>query len=204
MLFRSNGPIALPLTAPTAIITLDSPLPDSLVGLNTFYINNPTPLATNIANAVIKFYLPGSNQNLSQTQQIQNYGLGGENYYINYYIQNTDTGDYRKIIAFDMVTRLATLDSATSTDWKTTSGNFAIRREIPVERSSLSSVTSTKEVTLNTTISSSTDYTGYFLRILPLTGVSPGTSQISPYSAPYTEERRITSYNISKIGRAHV
>lgn len=188
-----------PLNDNNAIVTLDSPLPDSLVGQTTFYINNPTPLDTTLANAVIKFFIPGSNQCLTSTERTQNYGLGGENYYVNYYVMNTDTGTYRKITAFDMVTRLATLDSATPAgeDWQTSTGNFAIRETIPVE---YSTTAEPKQILYATAraiqlgvqyisdIPSTNEYNGDFLRI------SPSVSNTSPYPAPVTEERRIQKY----------
>lgn len=135
-----------PLDLHNALITLDSALPDSVVGSTGFYIANPTPIATDttgptgFTNTTIKFYIPGSNSCVEPAEQTQQYGLGSDNFYINYYVMNTDTGTSRKITAFDAVTRLATLESPTTgEDWADSgdnaSANFVIRKTIPIEDS---------------------------------------------------------------------
>ena len=151
----------LPITLHDAIVTIESPLPDDVCNTFGFYIQNPTPLPTDTPNTVIKMFVPGSNKYGIDTmvvpvvldpqpKQLEMSGLGGDNYYINYYIQNLDTGTYRKITAFDESTRLATLDSPTplGEDWSTAVNvpipplfeggkNFAIRKEIPEPINSL-------------------------------------------------------------------
>jgi len=152
----------VPITLNDAIVTIESPLPDNVCNSSYgFYIQNPTPLPTDTLNTVIKMFVPGSNKYGIDTmvvpvvldpqpKQLETPGLGGDNYYINYYIQNLDTGTYRKITAFDASTRLATLDSPTppGEDWSTAvivpipplfeyGKKFAIRKEIPEPISSL-------------------------------------------------------------------
>lgn len=207
-----------PLDLTRAMVTLDSALPDSLVGVPAFSIENPSPISTNTSNATIKFYIPGSNKCIDPIERTQHYGLGSDNYYINYYIMNTDTGTKRLITAFDAVTRLATLDSPTPVgeDWTSSAyytSNFVIRKAIPIETSG-SSTGSTPIVFATTQLIQLQDpsngtvtgrYDGDFLRINPLQNApSPYNVTTSP---PYdstivsaypancqTEERRIQRF----------
>ena len=203
-----------PLNTTNALVTLDAPLPDSIVGLGGFYIQDPTPLPTNTANTITKFFIPNSNQCLSTTERTQQYGTGGDNFYINYYVMNTDTGDYRLITAFDIVNRLATLSSPTPTDWIAPGNvyNFVIRKALPIE--GLYGVypgiiyATTKAVQLIPTASPvpTDQYTGDFIRINPIPGVvSPyDITTVGPYNTTLppnystlncqTEERRIQRY----------
>jgi hypothetical protein len=202
-----------PLNTSTAMITLECPLPDSLTGLTGFVIYNPTPLPTDTPNTLIKFYIPGSNDSLSVNQKTQNYGFGGDNYYINYYVMNTDTGTFRKIIGYDFVTRLATLDSPTpgGEDWSSNTyalSNFVIRKVIPLEYSTILSPSTILyasanmvQLQYNPNISTET-YNGDFIRINPAVN-APSPYDITttpPYNAGVpatncqTEERKIQKY----------
>ena len=176
----------LPLATYKALITLDSPFPDSYMGLTTFYIINPTPFPTNAAGEnVVKTWIPGSNDCISTNQQTQTYGLGGDNYYIGYYITNLSTGESFQITAFDAPTRLATLDGKPTTDWAAMSAgktvNFVIRKEVPLENTfgvglPLVAMFSNKLQLANSSDSRPTGtYDGDFLRINPAIGAS------SPY-----------------------
>ena len=139
----------LPLDVHTAIVRVDSALPSQVIGLTTFHIDNPTPLSTATLDAVIKFYIPGSNDCQVGTSRLQTFGLGGENYYVGYYILEHISRTYRKIIAFDKETRLATLESNTAGTWPVpplddwtitfahTSRQFLICKEIPFGGSNL-------------------------------------------------------------------
>jgi hypothetical protein len=176
----------LPLATYKALITLDSPFPDSYMGLTTFYIINPTPFPTNAAGEnVVKTWIPGSNDCVSANQQTQTYGLGGDNYYIGYYIMNLSSGQSFRITAFDAPTRLATLDGKPTTDWSAMSDgkpvNFVIRKELPLENgsgvgSAIVALFGNRLQLANSSNSRPTGtYDGDFLRINPAIGSS------SPY-----------------------
>ena len=183
-----------PINLGTAILTLESPLPDALVGLSGFYIENPTPIPTNTANSLIKLFIPVSNKNLVNSEKTEQFGSGGENFYINHYVQNTDTGESKKITEFDTLTRLATLESATTVDWRVLStANFVIRKSLPIERGQLQAFISLNQVRLSAL--SIGDQTGNFIRLLPLQNGPISLS--SPYTAPYTEERRIVQFDLT-------
>jgi hypothetical protein len=216
-LYYSTGP-----TGSSAMVTLDSALPDSLVGLSGFYIANPTPIPTNTPNATVKFYIPGSNSCIDPVERTQNYGLGSDNYYVNFNVMNTDTGTTRKITSFDAVTRLATLDSptpATEADWASNNitgavmANFVIRKDNPVEGrfgvgNSIVYATA-RAVQLQQNVgapSPPTDtYNGDFLRINPYPNAPTpyNVTTAPPYNGGVatsypancqTEERRIQRY----------
>jgi len=211
-----------PLDLHNGLVTLDSGLPDSVVGKSGFYIANPTPLATDTVGPTgftgtsIKFYIPGSNSCVEPIEKTQQYGLGSDNFYINYYVMNTDTGTSRKIIAFDALTRLATLEYPTppGENWINTtnsSANFVIRKTTPVEGLWGAGIpivfATTRLVQLpNTSGGPATDYyNGDFLRINPsLNAPTPYNVTTSPpnnsgVTAGYpvncqSEERRIQRY----------
>lgn len=207
-----------PLNYTNAIITLDSALPDSLVGLGGFFIVNSTPIPTDTFNATIKFYIPGSNNCIDPSERTQIFGLGSDNFYINYFVMNTNTGTRRFIIAFDGVTRMATLDSPTPVgeDWAISSGaNFVIRKSIPIEGSWGAGTplvyATTRLVQLQESgVDASTDmYNGDFLRITPpINAPTPYNITTSPsYNAAVTalypmncqtEERRIQRFVFGK------
>jgi hypothetical protein len=199
----------------SSLITLDSALPDSLVGATGFYISNPTPIPTDTTSATIKFYIPGSNTCIDPIERTQIYGLGSDNYYINFLVMNTDTGTSRRIISFDAVTRLATLDSPTplNEDWRNlsnSSANFVIRKSLPVEgfwgAGTPIVYATTRAVQLHQVSQSppTNGYNGDFLRISPypnaptpynITTELPYTGYTVDY--PYncqTEERRIQRF----------
>lgn len=185
----------LPINLSNAIISVDSSIPDSLIGTNTFAIFNPSCTSTDSVNTLIKFYIPGSNNCRSQNQRLETFGLGGDNYYINYYITNTTTGTSRKIVAFDAFTRLATLDSPTPIGENWVSGasfNFCIRKNIPYEgglSSTIISATTTSVQLSNTATTTMTTgfLDGDFLRIA-------ANTVITPYSGATCEERQIQRY----------
>lgn len=215
-----------PLDLHDALVTVDSALPDSVVGLSGFYISNPTPLPTNtvgpagFSGSTIKFFVPGSNSCIEPVERTQLYGLGSDNYYINYFIMNTDTGTSRKITAFDNMTRLATLESPTPSteDWASmeyASANFVIRKTLPIEGSYSAGTpivyATTRLIQLQSSgVDMPTDtYNGDFLRITPsINAPSPYNITTSP---PYDvtvaslypqncqcEERRIQKYVFGK------
>lgn len=205
----------LPINNNNAIITLESALPDNLVGTKDFYIANPTPIPTNTPNSTIYFYIPTSNQCLSSTQRRQTYGLGGDNYFNDYYVMNTDRGEYKQIKAYYANNRLGVLDSPTVTDWLSVPNtNFSLRRAIPYEYGSASNplqifFATENAVQLSTLTSNlyppSGQLTGDFVRIVPTIGAySPYDITTSPpfdagilLNSPtncQTQERRIQKY----------
>jgi hypothetical protein len=169
-----------PINNNYALINIDGGIPPT--GLTGYFIYDPTPIDTTTTNSEIKVFVPGSNRNLVNSQRTEHFGLGSDNYYVNYYLQNTDTGEAVRIKSFDGLTRLATLESATQTNWTGTGVNFAIRKTLPLERGDINSVVSRTEFVLNIN-SNNNEQVGNFLRLLPFT--ASGT-QYSPYSPPFT------------------
>lgn len=196
-----------PLDDKNAIIQVEYSIPDSLVGLGGWYIQNPTPLNTSTLGSIIKVWIPGSNSGFEDVQRFQTYGTGGDNYYINYYIENTDSGLSRNVIAFDAITRLATLDAPTIRDypsgaiplnenWAAETYNFAMRLESPAEFGSVDDYYGNiiQVINQDTDINGpnfefkSGTYDGDFLRIRPDNGSFP------PWIPPVNEERRICKF----------
>lgn len=189
-----------PINLNYGLVTLDTTNISS--GLTGYFIYDPTPISTTTANSEIKIFIPGSNRNLSQNQKTEHFGLGGDNYYVGYYLQNTDTGEAVKIKSFDSLTRLATLETNTVGEWYNgaVGKNFAIRKTLPIERGQINTVVSTSEFIIP--VPSNSDQVGNFLRLLPLT--SGPTTQYSPYTPPYTEERRIQIYEQISLTTARI
>jgi hypothetical protein len=172
-------------TGSSALITVDSAIPDGFVGSSfPFTIANPTPLSTNSpSGSAIKFFIPA--------------GSLGDNFYVNYKIENLNTFEIKTITYYDGATRLATLNSPTTADWlnsASTGYNFAIRYENPAYTGTFGATNSTTAYSLigNTNASSETSYyVNSFIRISDVSLVNP------PYSSPtgpYGEERRIVKY----------
>jgi hypothetical protein len=174
----------------TAYVTLETALPDSLFGLTAFYIDNPTPLATNTASSVIRFYIPG--------------GSFIDNFYNNYYLGMINpvlnTTEYRLITSYEGTTRLATLESATTLDWNTvglnSDVNFVIRKEIPVcsgtfpDTGSVAITNDGRVMQLAITAGVNTNYVNNAIRLTTPSPVAP----FSTLLAPYGQERMITKY----------
>lgn len=168
-----------------AILTLDSALPTGAISTDGV-IENPTPIPTNTASAVIKFFIPISE--------------AITNYYNNYYVQLVSgsglTASYRLITYFDPITHLATLSSATPEDWSASSladANFVIRKNLVTSTGTLLAVSSTGLVLqLGTGASSNSgEYIASFVRMIEPV---PTTAGYSTVVAPYSEERRIANY----------
>jgi hypothetical protein len=191
-----------PLDNQNALIQVEYSIPDSLCGLGGWYIQNPTPLNTTTPNAIIKTWIPGSNSGFEDVQRFQSYGFGGDNYYINYYVENTDTSSAYNIIGFDAVTRLATIDSSTDVDWAATPYNFAIRKDEPSEfgEIDLAQNNSLQLISYDpTNFSVNTgDIDGDFVRIRPDVGSFP------PWVRPVNEERRICKFIYGSGGFANL
>lgn len=173
-----------------AFITVDSAIPDNLVGLVGYWeIANPTPIPTNSTGSVINFFIPN--------------GVASDNYYIGYLIQNIMTSEYKTITAYDGTIRLAVLDSPTLTDWLNipisgstgSAANFVIRKEIPVATGTIADYFQSS-VQLQSSASNISDiYSGSFLRIVQTNYTGPNST--GPYSSPlspYNQEIRINKY----------
>jgi hypothetical protein len=160
-------------------------------------IVNPTPYNTDTAYAITKFYIPS--------------GSFIDNFYVGYYIQCTDleiayassnpppfpySDTYRKIIAYDGVLRLATLDSTTTVNWLDTSQylNFSIRKQIPLKIGAITGITPntpTNSVTISDTVNFPANfYKGDFIRFIsPVPATTPPiTGGLSTNVSPYNEE----------------
>lgn len=168
-----------------ALLKLDSALPAGVWG--TGFIQNPTPIPTNITGANIKFFIPAS-------EPITNF-------YTNYKIESitgsTLTSVYRTITTFDPITHLATLSSSTPEDWSTSANsnnNFAIRKDMPVLTENIvGSNPNGTILQLSSNASSENQYyVGSFIRsIYPIPTTAPG---FSTKVAPYSQEKRIARY----------
>jgi hypothetical protein len=189
----------LPLNSNNAIIKVDNAIPSDLVGKDGWEIYNPTPFNTYTPGINPLFYIPGSNSLVNDVVRTQTYGLGSDNYYINYRIQNTDTGLSRKIISFNASKRLATLDAPTINpdtgayeNWSIRRNNFVIRKEDPIDTgyvkyaiNNIIQIFSTKDS--NNTSFKTDRINGDFLRIRPYVGAPT-------YPPPINEERRICKF----------
>lgn len=177
-----------------AIVTLNSALPDALVGLTAFFITNPTPLATSSASpAVIKLFIPS--------------GSFIDNFYYGYYVESlgptVDNQVARLITAYDGVNRLATLESNTPGDWRAilnANNNFVIRKELPaVSNASIPTLTTLGtsavndvKVSLASSTSASLDLINSYIRMMtPYPTTAPG---FTTAVAPYSEQNRIVNY----------
>jgi hypothetical protein len=152
------------------------------------FIVNPTPLPTNypvITGGQTLFWIPS--------------GSFINNYYINYYVYNRTTVDFKQITAYDGETRLASLDSATSSDWLG-EYNFSIRQELPsvvgrttalVGDTEITSITS--DTVLYGTLADKVDfYIGDYIRFdFGVFGIRPDEEGYSPYG----QMRKITGYD---------
>lgn len=166
-----------------AIITLDSALPGGAISTDGV-IENPTPIPTDTSDAVIKFFIPGSE--------------AITNFYSNYYIQLVSgpglTGEYRTIEYFDPVTHLATLSAPTTEDWSASASgdaNFVIRKALVESTGALVDASSR---VLQLASSASTEigyYVGSFVRMI---SPVPTNTGFSTEVAPYNEESRIVKY----------
>lgn len=176
-----------PLNLTTGLIKVDTPFPAASASFNITgaTIGNPTPLATNTGSAVIKFFIPA--------------GSYIDNYYVNMYIQSVDGSgniqDTRTITAYDGYTKMATLSTATTSDWVAASPtcvNFIIRKEVPCIQSTqaVASTNSTFSAVYLPSLSAGyNNYKGDFLRML-----GPVPSYPAATSAPWGNERKIVKY----------
>lgn len=182
-----------PLNLYNAIVEVDNTIPDAYAGVvGIWQISNPTPLITNSTGSTVRFFIPGS--------------IAGDNYYINYLIQNQNTSEYRTITAYDGETHLATLSSPTNTDWLTIGSfgsntgsayNFVIRKQLPTATGLIANVSQNAlSVQLQPSASNIAGfYDGSFLRILQTNNTGPNST--GPYSTPlqpYNQEVRIGKY----------
>ena len=176
--------LGLASSVENAILKLDTALPGGTWG--TGYIQNPTPIPTDTSNAVIKFFIPGSE--------------GITNFYTNYKIQSitgsTLSSVSRNITTFDATTHLATLVSSTPEDWSSNgnaNNNFAIRKDVPVLTANIVGSNPNGSILQLSSNSSSENgyYVGSFIRsINPI----PTNAGFSTKVAPYSQERRIARY----------
>lgn len=174
-----------PLNTTNALIRLVGALPSGAIGVDGV-IQNPTPLPTNTASSVIKFFIPT--------------GVYIDNFYEGYIIQSlgtSTTAESRTITAYDGTTRLATLSSATTSDWSSNGNaneNFIIRKELPLSTSQFAAVSSSGfTVQLNSAASSvSGFYNSYYLRMIEPVPTAGGGFSVEV--APYGEERKISTY----------
>jgi len=173
------------LTSTTsALVTVSTPLPTNFpTGAVSGSIQNPTN-ATNTALVPYVFIPAGSN---------------GDNFYINFYIENITTGEFFTITAYDGVTHLATLSGNTAATWLQGNNNFAIRKAKPISTSTIVAINTTRPVAvqLQTTENPDTDsLNGSFLRMISPVPTAAGFSTLV---SPYGEQARIGKY-IAGVG----
>lgn len=182
------------LSATTARIIVDRALPDGAFPTGGS-ISNPTT-ATNAASpAVPQLFIP-----LAPTIN---------NFFANCLVHvlssdGTITSEYRRIIAYDAITHLATLDSPTTTSWQDPNANFVIIADratnsgvIPIADAGATTggVSVSRRVVQLASTACTTDniYTNSYLRLgqfdNTVAGFFPGAQP-----APYGEQRLITSY----------
>lgn len=170
-----------PITNLIGQFTLDSPLPDSLLQLSGASIG---------ANSVIT--LPNFNTTEIPMVWIPYMELEVTNFYKNYYLTNDSKNETRLIVAYDGVTRIATLESVTTDNWNVAGYNFAVRKTKPSYRNDLLAYDNTyKSIGLDNSIVD-IDYTGYFMRTIfdvSTSGVTPQTN-----SLVYNNQYRFNKY----------
>lgn len=156
----------------TAVVWVESAFPNGVFGAGSF--NSPT-----------------QNTTLTGTPQIFiPMGEDVDNFYINNYIQNLTAAEQSKIILYDAVTHMATLESKTTTNWATADQNFVIRREIPTLSSSFPDHNGNAYDLGSNAANISDFYVGAWLRsIAPAVG-APFSTPV----APYGENIRIVKY----------
>jgi hypothetical protein len=179
------------LSTTVAIIEVDTAFDSNSFGADGM-IQNPTPLATNTASAVIDFFIPN--------------GSSIDNLYVNYNIElissaGIATLESKVITAYNGTTRLATLQSSTTNDWTGTgvsanaNSNFVIRRQLSSDASTIVAIsTNGRVIQLSTTTSADSpdSYIGAAIRMLvPIPTAVGGFSTIV---SPYAEERIIVNY----------
>lgn len=184
-------------TTQYAVVTLNNSLPDNTSFSANCTIGNPSPSTQIVGNPQI--FIP--------------FGENTENYYINSYVRNINTGEYTTVIYYDPITHLAILNETTVTNWSTSSLNFVISDQLPSVYSSFNYVgtggTGPNYTVLyggtginnvyyglsNLVPSTPSTYIGSFLRVLCATGNLPThtTSNLAPTGA-YGQMERITNF----------
>ena len=120
-------------------------------------------------------------------------GVSSDNFYVNYMIYNINTGEWKKIIEYNGITNMATLDSNTSTNWADVNINLAIRKNVIANRGTLVEVgTNPTVLQLQNSVSSQSGiYNKSYIRIVTPLPVAPNFSINQPC---YSQECQISKY----------
>ena len=180
-------------TADTAIVKVISAFPDTTT-FTSGTIGNPTTNTTLYPSPQV--FIP--------------YGQNVPNFYINYYIQNINTGETVQITEYDRQTHLATVTPPTLNNWynATTSYNLVIRDQKPIVPNNLTGITSPTSAPPGTIIVTGVSsliyqlsvsapnisglYDAFFLRMLAPWSALPTTGETS--APPYGQTVKIKYY----------
>jgi hypothetical protein len=169
-----------------AQIILDRYLPDTFNLGDSWAIHDPTDIS-NPNNPL--FFVPSGDLQ--------------ENAYSNALLYNETLQQYRAVKDYDIDTHILTLDTLNDpiSGWTLTQ-NYVLRYDLPKLTTTITAVTSTSQITINSLTSSDNLYQGLFLRILPGTnpylynvytqGNSSNYNPTSNLTAPYDQTRRIS------------
>jgi hypothetical protein len=173
-----------------AQILLDRHLPDTWQLGDTWSISDPSDLS-NTTNPLL--FVPAG--------ELQQNAFSG------YVCYNETLQEYRGIKDYDEITHILTLDTLTNpvTGWLLTH-NYSLRRDIPLLTTTVTAVSSSNQITINTPSTIANYFQGLFIRIIP--GSSPYLYNVftegnqSTYdptlnlTAPLNQTRRIILSNI--------
>lgn len=158
-----------------ALITVDPAFPDTFADGDTIVINDPSDLS-NTTNAFL--FVPG--------------GRIGSNSYTGCKIYNETLGQSRPVRNYDVTTHLLSPDTSLVsggpvTGW-TTSHNYCIRKENPIESTTVALGTTATSIVLSAGSTVDDIYNGQFIRIL---ATVYGNNVIEPQN----QSRRIVDYD---------
>jgi hypothetical protein len=159
-----------------AVVWIDTALPNGAFGTGT--LTDPTQ-PTNVSPNP-QLFLP--------------MGEDVENFYINCYVQNINLSETARVVKYDGVTHMLTLDGPTTTNWQNggvTAYNFVLRKELPAWRGAFYSQVGGNIFSLYPEgVAVDNAYTGNYLRMIEALPVAPFSTPI----APFGENARITKY----------
>lgn len=151
------------------VVTLESAFSVNVQNDSEFTINNSSYNTTNIC----KIFIP--------------FGSNSDNYYINYLLEDTTLSEFMKIISYDGLSHLATLEYPFSNAWDGLD-SYILRKEMPCQKGILQNtnndgLTYSSFILENNTI----NYTGDFLRIpYYMSDTDNGIRKIIRFQTPIT------------------
>jgi len=167
------------LTTTEALVTVNDSLPGNFpAGAVTGNIDNPS---NNTSTALVPLlFIPA--------------GSNGDNFYINYSIQNLATQEIIAIAAYDGTTHLATLESNSTVSWASSNANFILRKVKPISNNTIVAIDTVRPTAIQlatTENPNSGSLNGSFIRMVTPVPTNAG---FSTNVAPYGEQVGISNY----------